>query len=170
MLFPLLYSIPISSVFSSLSFQRIIMFKIMNAVRVDTRVVSKQEKGGFVISDSVSAIQCQQYTHITFTPLCTMSLRHQSRDWKGESEEDGGREIKKRMRKKDRKKRQTPKYLFLWKCMVSLQQVIYIYTEWLTAENTSLFSFKASKPFKSSQSKVVCNKKSACSRTLMALP
>lgn len=32
----------------------------MSAVRVDTRVVSKQEEGGFVISDSVWAIQCEQ--------------------------------------------------------------------------------------------------------------
>lgn len=52
----------------------------MNAVRVDTGEVSKQEKGGFVISGPVSVIQCQQYTHITSTPLSTMSLRHQSRD------------------------------------------------------------------------------------------
>lgn len=51
----------------------------MNAVRVDTGEVSKQ-KGGFVISVSVSAIQRQQYTHITSTPLRTMSLRHQSGD------------------------------------------------------------------------------------------
>lgn len=65
----------------------------MNAVRVDTGEVSKQ-KGGFVISVSVSAIQRQQYTHITSTPLSTMSLRHQSGDWEGESNKDGGRETK----------------------------------------------------------------------------
>lgn len=79
-------NISISSVVSFLFFQRIIMFKVMNAVRLDTGEERKHEKGGFVISDSVLAIQCQQYTHITSTPLSTMSLRHQSGDWEGERE------------------------------------------------------------------------------------
>lgn len=36
--------------------------KIMTAVRVGAGVVHKQEKGGFVISDSVPAIQCRTLT------------------------------------------------------------------------------------------------------------
>lgn len=47
----------------------------MTAVRVGAGVVHKQEKGGFVISESVPAIQCQQNT---YAALCTMSHRHQS--------------------------------------------------------------------------------------------
>lgn len=84
-------------------------FKIMTAVRVGARVVRKQEKGGFVISGSVSAIQCQQNTHNTYAALCTMSPRHQSRPWKGESKGGGGRGTEKQLRKTDWKKTQTPK-------------------------------------------------------------
>lgn len=52
----------------------------MNALRVDSGEVSKQEKEAFVISCSISAIQCQRYTRVASTPLSTMSLRHQSGD------------------------------------------------------------------------------------------
>lgn len=86
----------------------------MNALRVDSGEVSKQEKEAFVISCSISAIQCQRYTRVASTPLSTMSLRHQSGDWEGESarktEGEGGRQKRKKQpRKKARKKRRTPK-------------------------------------------------------------
>lgn len=81
-------------------------FKIMTAVRVGAGVVHKQEKGAFVISDCVLAIQCQQNT---YAALCTMSHRHQSGEWKGESEGGGGRGSGKRLRKTEWKKTQTPK-------------------------------------------------------------
>lgn len=69
----------ISSLFSVLLGNN--KFKIMTAVRVGAGVVRKQEKGSFVISDSVSAIPFQHNTHAA---LRTMSLRHQSGEWKRE--------------------------------------------------------------------------------------
>lgn len=78
--------------------------KIMTAVRVGAGVVCTQEKGSFVISASVSAIQRQQNTHNTYTALRTMSPRHQSREWKGESKGGRGRGSEKQLRKTDWKK------------------------------------------------------------------
>ena len=73
----------------------------MTAARVGAGVVRKQEKGGFVISALVSAIQWQQNTHNPYTARRTMSPRHQSREWKEESEGGGGRGTEKQLRKTD---------------------------------------------------------------------
>lgn len=113
-------------------------FKIMTAVRVGAGVVHKQEKGGFVISDSVTAIQCQQNT---YAALCTMSHRHQSREWKGESEGGGG--LKSDWGRQNERRHKHQNYLLSWKCMVSLQPVIYISTEQLTSASASVFSLTA---------------------------
>lgn len=84
-------------------------FKIMTALRVGAGVARKQEKGSFVIWASVSAIQRQQNTHNTYAALRTMSPRHQSGEWKGESKKGRGRGTKKQPRKTDWKKAQRPK-------------------------------------------------------------
>lgn len=85
----------------------------MNAVRLGTEEVSQQEKESFVILDSVSAFQSQQYTHNTSTPLSTMSLRHQSEGQEGERWREGDKSLKKSQERLTGKKKQTPKSAFV---------------------------------------------------------
>lgn len=98
----------------------------MNAVRVDTEEVSQREKEGFVILDSVSAIQSQQHTHNTSTPLSTMSLRHQSRDQEGKRWREGDKSLKESQEERltGQKQTQDPNACFWKKCMASLQQAL----------------------------------------------
>lgn len=136
----------ISSLFAILSGNN--KFKIMTAVRVDAGVARKQEKGSFVISDSVSAIQCQRNTHNTYAVLRTMSPRHQSGEWNGESKGGGGRGTEKQLRKTDWEKTQRPKLPVI----VEMHGVIragYLYsisTEQLTSASASVCSFTTNEP------------------------
>lgn len=91
----------------------------MNALRVDSGEVSKQEKEAFVISCSISAIQCQRYTCVASTPLSTMSLRHQSGDWEGESARktegrEGDKSGKSNWGRKPERRDGPQKYLFFF--------------------------------------------------------
>lgn len=162
----------ISSLFAVLSGNN--KFKIMTAVRVDAGVVRKQEKGSFVISDSVSAIQCQRNTHDTYAVLRTMSPRHQSGEWKGESEGGGGRGTEKQLRKTDWEKTQRHKdqnYLLSWKCMVSLEPVIYTVSpqsSWPLPVHPSVHSQQMNRwrCYLYSQNKSCQNRIYSCSSTL----
>lgn len=119
------YSIPVSSVFSPPFFQRIIMLKLMNAVRVDRWEVSKQEKREALSSQgSLSAIWCQQLTHIASIPRSTMSPETSKRRPR-ERETEGDNSVKSyRGRKTTRKDRHKKTYLFVRKCVSSFQQDI----------------------------------------------
>lgn len=139
-----LYSIPISSVFSSMLFQRIIMFKVMNAVRVDTGVVNKQEKRRLChlrlcLCCSVPAIHSHHFHSSQHNEPETSKRGLRGRERERREGREGDQSVKKkRPRKKGWEKRQTPKYLFLWKCVALLQRDICCYSAWLAAERTSV--------------------------------